>query len=239
MADDPQGTIALVGAGEYLPEMEPVDRLLLDRVSGSLRVVVLPTAAAPDGKPVAERWARMGVEHFTRLGVYVEPVMLLTRADAQSAELAGQIGAASFVYLSGGKPGYLVATLRGTPCWESIRQVYRRGGVVAGCSAGAMALASVLPGLRARPALGLTGTLCVIPHANEIPRWMPRALGLARRKAPIAAVDGMTALMGTPSGWVVAGSGRVTLLSGGRATRYVAGQAVPLPIASPRVGVGS
>src|SRR5579884_2349463 len=134
------GTLALVGAGEYLREMEPVDRLLLDRVRGSLRVVVLPTAAAPEGKAVAERWARMGVEHFTRLGVYVEPVMLLTRADADSPVFASHIAAATFVYLSGGKPGYLLKTLRDTACWNAIVKVYRQGGVIAGCSAGAMAL---------------------------------------------------------------------------------------------------
>src|SRR5579863_8944164 len=136
------GTLALVGAGEYLDEMAPVDRLLLDRVRGSLRVVVLPTAAAPDGQAVAERWARMGVEHFTRFGVYVEPAMVLTRADAESAAFALQIAAATFVYLSGGNPGYLLKTLRGSACWNAIVRVYQQGGVIAGCSAGAMALAA-------------------------------------------------------------------------------------------------
>lgn len=71
------GTVALVGAGEYLSTMLPVDKMLLERVNGTPRVVVLPTASAPDGAGVPERWARMGVEHFSQLGAAVEPVMLL------------------------------------------------------------------------------------------------------------------------------------------------------------------
>ncbi len=226
------GTLALVGAGEYLPEMEPVDRLLLDHVRGSLRVVVLPTAAAPDGRRVAEGWARMGIEHFTRLGVYVEPAMVLTRADADTSTFADQISEATFVYLSGGKPTYLLDTLRGSRCWDAIAGVYARGGVVAGCSAGAMALGGRVFGGRrfwhTVPGLGLAGDLAVIPHANELPRWLA---GLAVRSAgrtPVAAVDGATALISTGGEWLVAGSGKVTIYQGRRPTRYVAGQRVPL-----------
>jgi cyanophycinase len=227
------GTLALVGAGEYLPEMEPVDRLLLDHVRGSLRVVVLPTAAAPDGKAVAERWARMGVDHFTRLGVYVEPAMLLTRADAESPAMAARIAQASFIYLSGGKPRYLLNTLRATPCWDAIAKVYAGGGVVAGCSAGAMALGArtfggALP-WRTAPGLGLAPGLAVIPHADELPRWLA---GLAARGAGrggrVAAVDGGTALIATGGEWLVAGRGGVTIFERGRATRYTAGERVPL-----------
>ena len=72
------GTVALVGSGEYLPPIEPLDHWLLGRLSEPGRVVVLPTAAAPDGPGVPERWNRMGVEHFTKLGAAVTPIMLLT-----------------------------------------------------------------------------------------------------------------------------------------------------------------
>src|SRR6185312_7897313 len=46
------GTVALVGAGEFLPAMDPVDRGLLASIAGPARVVVLPTASAPDGPGV-------------------------------------------------------------------------------------------------------------------------------------------------------------------------------------------
>ena len=71
------GTLALIGSGEYLPPIMAVDKQLLERIKGTPRVVVLPTAAAADGDGVPERWAEMGVTHFTKLGAAVEPVMLL------------------------------------------------------------------------------------------------------------------------------------------------------------------
>src|SRR4051794_40430054 len=152
------GTVALVGSGEFLPISDPLDQALLARLPDPARVVVLPTASAPDGPGVPERWARMGVEHFTRLGVAVTAVLLRTRADAESPELAAQIAAANFVYLSGGKPQYLLQTLQDTVCWQAIAGVFAAGGVVAGCSAGAMALAGAMfewPQLwRTIPALG-------------------------------------------------------------------------------------
>src|SRR6266567_9563579 len=97
------GTVALVGAGEYLQGMLPVDKKLLERVNGTPRVVVLPTASAPDGEGVPQRWARMGVEHFAQLGVAAEPIMLLNRADAVYAEIAAGVANANFIYFSGGK----------------------------------------------------------------------------------------------------------------------------------------
>ena len=53
------GTVALIGAGEYLPPIATVDKALLERVGDTPRVVVLPTAAAPDGPGIPERWAQM------------------------------------------------------------------------------------------------------------------------------------------------------------------------------------
>jgi cyanophycinase len=230
----PSGTLALVGSGEYLPVSEPLDRALLERLSTPARVVVLPTAAAPDGPGVPERWARMGVEHFTRLGVSVEAVLLLTRKDAESATLAAQIASANFIYLSGGKPLYLLETLRETACWRAIASVHAAGGVVAGCSAGAMALAGELldwPRLwRTRPALGLAPGLAVIPHFDELPPWLAAgASRLAARSIPIAGIEGATALVGTDGTWTVLGRGAVTILYRGRALRYVAGERVLLP----------
>jgi hypothetical protein len=77
------GTIALVGSGEFLPPILPLDQKLLAHIQGEPRVVVIPTASAPDGPGVPERWAKMGVEHFGALGAQVEAVLLLTQEDAK------------------------------------------------------------------------------------------------------------------------------------------------------------
>src|SRR5579859_1031900 len=232
MSTAPQGTLALVGAGEFLPPIEPLDRLLLERLHEGPRVVVLPAASAPDGPGVPERWAKMGVEHFTRLSASVEPVMLLTRADAESEALAAQIAAANVVYLSGGKPQYLVATLRDTPCWRAIAGVFSAGGVVAGCSAGAMALADRMvdfPRLwRTVPALGLAPGLAIIPHFNELPRAFTNLGKLARGQATIVGVDGSTGLVGSGQDWAAQGRGTVTVFTGQGKKVYHAGEQVTI-----------
>ena len=48
-------------------------------VAARPRVAILPTASWPDGEDVFQRWAAMGVEHFTALGAEVEPVLVRDR----------------------------------------------------------------------------------------------------------------------------------------------------------------
>src|SRR5260370_26485806 len=142
----------------------------------------------------------MGVEHFTQLGVTVEPITLLNRADAENAEVAARLAAANFIYFSGGKPRYLLETLQGTASWQAILGVFTTGGIVAGCSAGAMVLGGEVfdfPKVwRTLPALGLVPGIAVIPHFDEAPSWllswMPHArtnvtgVGLVVSPPPVA-----------------------------------------------------
>ncbi len=135
------GIVALVGSGEFLPPIAPLDRALIDRLGGTARVAVVPTASAPDGSATFQRWLQLGLEHFRGLGCEVEPISVVSRSDADDAALAAKVDQTNFVYLSGGKPRYLYDTLLGTKVWDAIERVHGRGGVVAGCSAGAMVLA--------------------------------------------------------------------------------------------------
>ncbi|MBL8051352.1 MAG: hypothetical protein JNM46_09030, partial [Anaerolineales bacterium] len=79
------GYIALLGSGEYLPVMDEVDKFLLANCGAIGRkphVVCLPTAAGQEGDSSVNRWMKMGVDHFTRLGADVEAVPVI---DADSA----------------------------------------------------------------------------------------------------------------------------------------------------------
>lgn len=227
------GTVALIGAGEYLPPIAAVDQVLLERVSGEPRVVVLPTAAALDGPGVVDRWAQMGVEHFSQLGATVEPVMLLNRADADNSKIVDQITTANFVYLSGGKPRYLLETLQGTLSWQAILNLLTAGGVVAGCSAGAMVLGSEVfdfPQVwRTIPALGVVPGIAVIPHFDEIPALMTNTMIRSKRRVTIVGIDGSTALIQSNAHWTVLGRGGVTVFTGKQKRRYLAGDQIALP----------
>lgn len=227
------GTIALVGSGEYLTPIQPVDKQLLEHIVGEPRVVVLPTASAPDGEGVPQRWAHMGVAHFHELGAHVESVMLLDRADAENPAIVAAIAQANFVYFSGGKPRYLLETLQGTPAWQAITAIHQNGGVIAGCSAGAMVMGAALFDFprfwQTIPALNLAPGLMIIPHFDEIPQAMLLSLRHTDRDATTVGIDGSTALVGREGRWTVYGSGSVTVFAGKRRTRYTAGQKVSLP----------
>jgi cyanophycinase-like exopeptidase len=227
-----KGTVALVGSGEYLQGMLPVDKKLLERVSSSPRVIVLPTASAPDGESVIERWASMGVEHFAKLGVTAEPIMLLNREDAENAEIASKLADANFIYFSGGKPRYLLETLQGTRSWQAILDVFAAGGIIAGCSAGAMVLGGEVfdfPQIwRTIPALGLVPGIAIIPHFDELPSLMLGTVTRGKRKSTIVGIDGTTALVGSDHQWIVYGRGSVTVFTKNDKKRYTDGEIIPL-----------
>lgn len=227
------GTIALVGSGEFLPPIQPLDQKLLEHVQGTPRVVVLPTASAPDGAGVPERWATMGVAHFGALSALVEPVMLLTREDAENPTIVEHIAQANFVYFSGGKPRYLLETLQGTAAWTAIAALYASGGVVAGCSAGAMVMGAAIFDFpkfwQTVPALDLAPGLVIIPHFNEIPKVMLTTLNHTGPNT-IVGIDGSTALVGRAGSWTVYGANSVTVFEEKNRVRYVEGQEVQLPL---------
>ena len=162
------GPLALVGSGEYLPQMADVEGGLL--AGRPARYVQLATAAVPDGPSVVRRWQSLGVAQAVRLGV--DPVVLQVndRADADDPAVAAQVDGAGLVYLSGGHPGYLADTLRDTAVWAAIMAAWRSGAALAGCSAGAMALTAWVPSLR-HPRRGSTPGLGVLPHLRVIPHF--------------------------------------------------------------------
>ena len=105
------GPVALVGAGEFLAPMAEFDRGLLEATGRPRpRVVVLPTAAAPDGEHTFRVWAEMGVEHFSALGAEVEPVLVRNAEQGHDAAALQAIGEADLVYLSGGHPRHLLSS---------------------------------------------------------------------------------------------------------------------------------
>jgi len=242
------GALALVGSGEYLPQMDETDRLLLDTVGGpaAARVVVIPTASALElGMP--ERWNAMGVEHFRALGAQVSPVMLLTRDDAQDERVLADLRGADLYYFSGGNPEHVIETLHDTPAWQIIRAGYVAGAVLAGCSAGAMMLGGYTLSVRAvmrgqpprwLPALGIAPRIVLMPHFDRMadfagPELFRAILASAPADATLVGVDEDTALIYMPSAaesrWRVIGRQTVSVFDrkGGRVL-YRAGDPVGL-----------
>jgi cyanophycinase-like exopeptidase len=206
------GPLALVGSGEYLPQMADIEAALL--AGRPARYVQLATAAVPDGPSVVERWHNLGIDQAKRLGVEAIILPVNDRAGADNAAIAEQIAGAGLIYLSGGNPAFLADTLRDTAVWEAIVEAWKVGAALAGCSAGAMAMTSWIPSLRhprqgGTNGLGLLPHLRVIPHfdffASKVPDLVTRFLLPHDPAITVLGIDEETALVGGPKEWTVQG----------------------------------
>jgi cyanophycinase len=231
------GILALVGSGEYLPEMATVEAQLLTGRPG--RYVQLATAAAPEGDASLARWHRLGREQAERLHVEQVIVDVRTRADADDPGLAALVEGAALVYLSGGNPTFLAQTLRDTAVWAAIHRAWLDGASLAGCSAGAMALTGWVPSLRGAgrhpdPGLALLPHLRVLPHFDRMLGWVPDIVTRALLRAPdgvaVLGIDENTALVGGPQEWTVHGHQSVWLLGEGHRRQYPVGDTLVTPL---------
>jgi len=232
--------LLLLGSGEFLPWSADAERFVLSSATGDGSVAVLATASAKEGNPVFERWEHQGLAHFSSIGIRAQTLSVRRREDAFDPELARRLADVSMIFFSGGKPGYLAQVLRATPLWEAIEGLLARGGVFAGCSAGAM-IAGAISGSAGNPrlpvmfrsGLGLVPATVFGVHWDAFDkrglRWLReilvwrlptsvRLIGIAEETA--IAVDDL--------GWRVFGQGAVDVRNGAIKTFYRAPEVIPL-----------
>jgi len=209
------GSLALVGGGEWRDGCSFDETLLKE--SGAEEVLILPTAAAYEHPGAAVEWAR---GWFAPLGADVRGLMVLRRPDALDEANAAVVRRSRFIYLSGGSPMHLRSVLKDTPLWEALVAAWNDGAVLAGSSAGAMALCDPMVDPRGGAftlGLALLSQFAFIPHHDT---WSPdkarRTITLAPPGVPVVAVDERTALMRRPDGsWEVGGAGKVVVFVDG------------------------
>jgi cyanophycinase len=233
------GLIALVGSGEYLPVMEGVDRHLLDSLNLNgrrPRVVCLPTAAGKEGDGSINRWSTMGIQHFQILGADVDALRIVDRESADDPQWEPYLENADLIYFSGGDPGYLYQTMKGSRAWSVMQKAWNNGAVYAGCSAGAMILAKRMPSFRlagTQEGFGILPATFVVPHFDAIPGiWKPLVYALKsqlRQSEIMIGVDENTALVGSLGGeWKVMGSGKVHIFTRDDKKIYSDGESLTL-----------
>jgi cyanophycinase-like exopeptidase len=219
------GTIALHGGGEFEPGDEPFLAALLGAAQlhdRPLRVAIVPTAAAR-GRPGLA--AANGVTAFSRvaasLGVAIEaePVLVVDAASAADAGLAARLDAADVIHLPGGDPDLIPTIYPDTRAWAAIQHALVGGAVLAGASAGAMALgeltwtpAGLIAGLRLVPGI------VVVPHADER-SWGPNLVRFGGDAPPTIGVVGVSertgVLISGDEPWRVVGQSEVRWLAPG------------------------
>ena len=133
-----KGFVIAMGGGNGTPEIYEKWRTLSGGTNA--HVVLIPTANNPgdDIAPVLEGLRQVfGIQDVSVLDTK-------DRAKANSAEFAAPLKQATFVFIDGGRQWRLADAYLGTRVERELRNVLKRGGVIAGSSAGASSLASYL-----------------------------------------------------------------------------------------------
>ncbi len=222
------GSLALVGSGEYLPAMAQFENsLIADGVKNGkeARYLQIPTAAGRESVDRLDYWRELGQAQADSLGVTATYLPIYTREDAFNPEYVDAIANSALMYMSGGDPHHLAETLIGTPVWSAIVENWKTGASLAGCSAGAMVLSAQIPNFRLlkkapTPGLNLLPEIRVIPHFNKFFKWIPesaaKVLLHVADDAILIGVDELTAIVkrSGESHWVVVGEAKVHVLKG-------------------------
>ena len=245
------GPVALHGGGEYREGDEAFMGALLElarrRVGGdrSIRVAIVPTAAARNRPDLV---AAHGIEAFKYvadmhgLDIEVTAVGVVNRATAADAGLAGQLHGADVIHFPGGDPDLIPTVMPGSAAWAAITDAHAAGAVLAGASAGAMALGS----WTWTPGGGMGGLMVVhgivvVPHAKaatwdstieRFAAWAPEGLGAMGLAEQTGVIDEPLAPGSSTIRWRVVGPGEARWLASPDGETVVArsGETISTPI---------
>ncbi len=222
------GSLALVGSGEYLPAMAQFENsLVADGVTNGkkARFLQIPTAAGRESSDRLEYWKELGLRQAKNIGVEATYLPIFTREDAFNQEYIDAVANSALMYMSGGDPHHLAQVLIDTPLWDAILENWKTGASLAGCSAGAMVLSAHIPNFRLlkklpTQGLNLLPEVRVIPHFNKFFKWIPESAAKVLLHVPdnsiLIGVDELTAIVkrSGDSEWVVVGEAKVHVLKG-------------------------
>jgi len=168
----PKGSLVIIG-GNLRPGNAPVWERIIQLAGGKgARIAVFPSAAAypeKDGKNLVRRLNAYGAQAF-----FVPVAVKLSGSDYQAAaddpKLAELVRSANGAFFAGGDQSRITRALRhedgsNTRVLDALWDLYRRGGVIAGSSAGAAIMSSTMFG---RPRAVLATLKLGVEEGKEI-----------------------------------------------------------------------
>lgn len=223
------GILLLEGGCEFQGKMEEPDRKALvlagDR---SAKVVIIPTAAAPDNN--SKRAGNIAIKWFRTLGARdISSLPIIDKKSADDPELSAELDGADLIYILGGFPGYLDHTLKESRCLNALLHAYKNGAVLAGSSAGAMVLCEWYFDPKAKEikkGFGVLKNTLLIPHHNTFGRSWRSAYFNAISDIRCIGIDEQTGIINQVDRhrWTVYGKGGVTLYLKTSTASYTTGQ---------------
>ena len=130
------GHLVIIGGGTRPAAVNQLVARLAGGAAGTLLVLPQASAVADTGPDL--------LREFRGLGVGRVVLVNADRAAADTDAVLSQTEGATAVYFAGGDQNRLMAVLRGTKLERRLRELYQRGAVVAGTSAGAAVMSRVM-----------------------------------------------------------------------------------------------
>ena len=225
----PRGTLIIIGGHEERGTQG--DRTVLTEVAKKARgrkghLLVMTVATS-----LPEEMAKEYVATFKGLGVRdVEVLDIRTREEAYAESAVAKVRDASVVFFTGGDQLRITSQIGDSPIYRCLREIHRRGAVIAGTSAGAAAMPETMlisgegdasqeiSALGMAPGLGLIGDVVTDSHFAERGRFgrlfgavaqNPRNLGLGIDEDTAVVVPRCEefTVLGSGAVYVVDGSG--------------------------------
>jgi cyanophycinase len=212
-----KGPLIIIGGHEDKEGDKVILRAVAERLGGGALVLATIASRAPEGyfESYQKAFADLGVDQLREL--YVDD-----RGEAHDPDKLALFDGAAGVFFSGGDQLRISSQIGDTPIEKRIREIWRRGGVLAGTSAGASVMSDTMMvrgsssethrigDLQMAPGLGLVRDVIIDQHFAERGRigrllgavaQSPRVLGLG--------IDEDTALILDGHDFTVIGSGGV------------------------------
>lgn len=228
LGDQPGRIIVIGGAEDKLGKRTVLSRFVLEAGARRARIVVMATASAL-GPEVVDLYRTV----FTKLGAAdVLSLRPESRAEAEDEAAARLVAESTAVFMTGGNQLKLAAVIGNTKVGRAIHELYERGGVVGGTSAGASIVSEHMIAFGAEgttpkqrmgqlsAGLGLLPGVIVDQHftqRNRIGRLLamvagsPSQLGIGVDEDTAAIIDGHGVME-------VVGRGAVTVVDGSQVT---------------------
>ncbi len=148
---EPRGSLVIIGSNLRRDETKIWERIVKLAGGPGAKIAIFPTASEipiAEGRRVTAFLKEFGAEPFV-VPLAVKELPDDPRRVVHDPELCGRVREATGIYFVGGSQEYIVDTLRDaegkhTPLLEAVWDVYRAGGVIVGCSAGAAIMSRVM-----------------------------------------------------------------------------------------------
>src|SRR3954462_2881395 len=230
-----QGTLVIIGGGEDKEGDRVMLREVACRLDGGKLVLATVASHEPEGYFEAYQKAFAGLVVTNLTELYVRD-----RAETLDPEKLRTFEGAAGVFFSGGDQLRISSQIGDTPVEQRVREIYERGGLIAGTSAGASLMSDTMlvkgssrashriGDLHMAPGLGLVRDVIIDQHFAERGRFgrlfgavahNPRELGIG--------IDEDTALVLQGDRFEVIGSGCVYVVDGAGVTHSNIAEAEP------------